>query len=134
MTLFPDRIYFSLFFNAPPEALGVWNQLGGYLDRKGVLQFIHAVEDAPMDRLQPVKQVRHRALQDDIAGVVQEPDPVEFIHRLDLNRRAVGQDWGVVFGSGLGGFLGHCRSGNGKGLRAGGEHRPRGSRRKAQGV
>ncbi len=37
MTPFPDRIYFSLCFNVPPEALGVWNQLVAYLDRKGVL-------------------------------------------------------------------------------------------------
>jgi hypothetical protein len=77
-----------------------------------IFQLIHAVQNAALHGLEAIVNVRHGALQDDVAGVVEEPVAIEIVHRFDLDGRAVREDGGGVFG--LGGFLGHGRE-RGKG-------------------
>ena len=57
-----------------------------------VFQLVHAVQDAALHGLEAIMNVRHGALQDDVAGVVEEPVAIEIVHRLDLDGRAVRED------------------------------------------
>ena len=52
-----------------------------------VVQLVQRVHDAPLHRLQAVVDVRHRALEDDVARVVEEPVRVVLVHQLGVQRR-----------------------------------------------
>ena len=38
-----------------------------------VIKPLHGVQDTPLDRLQPVVDMRHRTFQNDIRGIIQKP-------------------------------------------------------------
>ena len=77
-----------------------------------VFQLVHAVQDAAVHRLQAVIDVRHGALKDDVAGVIEKPVAIERVHRLVLHRGGGWQDGGIGVVSGFfGGLFGHGAKG-----------------------
>jgi hypothetical protein len=68
-----------------------------------VVHALHGVEDAALDGFQAVIQVGDGALEDDVAGVVEEPVTIHFAHVIEPERGAVvAEGGGGEGGVGLG--------------------------------
>ena len=62
-----------------------------------VVQLVHGVQDAALHGLEAVVEMRDRALEDHVAGVVEEPVAVELVHELRVRRGsrvAAWESWG----------------------------------------